>query len=139
MAAERGAEFHWPVRVYYEDTDAAGLVYHSNYLKFMERARTEWLRELGHSQQALRREAGLLFVVRRMDVHFARPARIDQLLDVSARIVHRGGASMKFHQEIRAGAELLCSAAVEVVCIDAVTLKPRRLPEFIREEMDHVH
>lgn len=133
-------EFRWPVRVYYEDTDAAGLVYHSNYLKFMERARTEWLRHLGHSQEELRSKENIVFVVRQMDVRFMRPARIDQLLDVTARIMHCGGASLLFEQAVcDTGAELLCSAQVEVACIDAVTLKPRRLPEFIREELDHVH
>ena len=133
-------EFRWPVRVYYEDTDAAGLVYHSNYLKFMERARTEWLRHLGHSQEDLRGKEGIVFVVRHLDVHFLRPARIDQLLDVTARIKHCGGASLLFEQTVcDTGAELLCNAQVEVACIDAVTLKPRRLPEFIREELDHVH
>lgn len=133
-------EFRWPVRVYYEDTDAAGLVYHGNYLKFMERARTEWLRQLGHSQEELRNQAGIVLVVRRLDIRFMRPARMDQLLDVVARIMHCGGASLLFEQTVcDTGAEPLCHAQVEVACIDAVTLKPRRLPEFIREELDHVH
>ena len=133
-------EFRWPVRVYYEDTDAAGLVYHSNYLKFMERARTEWLRQLGHSQEELRTQGGIILVVRQLEIQFMRPARIDQLLEVVSRIKHCGGASLLFEQTVcDSGAELLCSAQVEIACIDAVTLKPRRLPEFIREELDHVH
>ena len=137
---ERNREFRWPVRVYYEDTDAAGLVYHSNYLKFMERARTEWLRHLGHSQEELRTQSGIVLVVRRMDIQFMRPARLDQLLDVVARVKHCGGASLLFEQTVcNTGAEPLCNAQVEIACIDAVTLKPRRLPEFIREELDHVH
>jgi acyl-CoA thioester hydrolase len=106
----------------------------------MERARSEWLRHLGHSQEELRRQAGILLVVRRLDIQFLRPARIDQLLDVVARIKHCGGASLLFEQTVcNTGAETLCNAQVEIACIDAVTLKPRRLPEFIREELDHVH
>lgn len=133
-------EFRWPVRVYYEDTDAAGLVYHANYLKFMERARTEWLRALGHSQDDLRDRLGIVLVVRHMTLDFLRPARLDQQLEVTTRVISRGGASMHIEQGVRAaGAGLLCSAAVDIVCVDATTLKPKRLPEFIREELDHVH
>jgi acyl-CoA thioester hydrolase len=133
-------EFRWPVRVYYEDTDAAGLVYHSNYLKFMERARTEWLRSLGHGQQALRDCDGVLFVVRRADVEFMRPARIDQLLEVTARITRHGGASMEVEQAVSdAGGAALCRARIEIVCIDAATLRPCRLPQFIKEALKHVH
>jgi acyl-CoA thioester hydrolase len=146
MAAERGVtaaavpEFRWPVRVYYEDTDAAGRVYHSNYLKFMERARTEWLRQLGRGQEQLRSREGVLFVVRRADVEFMRPARIDQLLEVTARIVHCGAASMHFEQTVGDGGDgPLCRAQIEVVCIDAATLKPCRLPDFIKEALNHVH
>lgn len=144
MAADTGArpaarEFRWPVRVYYEDTDAAGLVYHSNFLKFMERTRTEWLRDLGHSQGDLRAAAGMLFVVRHVELDFLRPARLDQLLEVTARVVRRGGASMRVEQAVRDEAGLLCHGIVDIVCIDAVTLKPKRLPKFIREELDHVH
>ncbi len=81
-----------------------------------------------------------MLVVRRLDIQFLRPARIDQLLDVVSRIKHIGGASLVFEQSVcHTGAELLCSAEVEIACIDAVTFKPRRLPEFIREELDHVH
>lgn len=140
VARPGAGEFRWPVRVYYEDTDAAGLVYHGNYLKFMERARTEWLRELGHSQDDLRGRLGVVFVVRHMTLDFVRPARLDQLLEVTARVVSCGGASMHMEQRVQtAGAELLCNAAVDIVCVDATTLKPKRLPEFIREELDHVH
>jgi acyl-CoA thioester hydrolase len=140
VGARTTGEFRWPVRVYYEDTDAAGLVYHSNYLKFMERARTEWLRLLGHGQDQLRSRDGVLFVVRRADVEFMRPARIDQLLEVTARITRWGGASMRFEQSVCDGGDgPLCRAQVEVVCIDAATLKPCRLPDFIKEALTHVH
>lgn len=145
MAAEQDAgrpaagEFRWPVRVYYEDTDAAGVVYHSNYLKFLERARTEWLRSLGHDQDQLRRELGVLFVVRHAELDFLRPARLDQLLEITARLAGCGGASMRIEQAVLAGADLLCSAVVQVVCVDAATLRPKRVPDFIREELDHVH
>ncbi|MBI1731317.1 MAG: tol-pal system-associated acyl-CoA thioesterase [Gammaproteobacteria bacterium] len=145
MGAERraqaaGAEFRWAVRVYYEDTDATGLVYHSTYLEFMERARTEWLRHLGHGQHDLRSKTGIVFVVRDLEVRFMRPARIDQLLEVTVRITRCRGASMRFEQTVHDGETgPLCRALVEVACIDAVTLKPRRLPDFIKEGLKHVH
>ena len=128
-------EFNWPVRVYYEDTDSGGVVYHSNYLKYMERARTEWLRARGNSQNRLQAQEGVIFVVTRMNIEFLKPARIDDLLAVRARIRHSGGASLAFEQSISAETgELICRADVEVACLDARTFRPKRLPASMRPE-----
>ena len=137
--ARAGAvEFTWPVRVYYEDTDAAGVVYHGNYLKYMERARTEWLRALGFSQQRLREEEGILFVVTAMSICFRRPARFDEQLNVTSRINNMNAASMNFTQAVHNGsAEPVCTAEVAIACLDAVTMKPRRIPGAIKEEFSH--
>jgi acyl-CoA thioester hydrolase len=128
-------EFTWPVRVYYEDTDAAGLVYHGNYLKYMERARTEWLRAIGCTQEQLKTDEGVFFVVTQASLRFLKPARFDDLLEVRAALLEAGGASLSFAQSVRnAAGETLCEAEIEVACLDADTRKPRRLPEFIRKE-----
>ena len=133
-------EFSWPVRVFYEDTDAAGLVYHGNYLKFMERTRTEWLRDLGHSHDQLAGVEGIRFVVTRVNIRFLRPARLDDLLEVRARIRECLGARILFDQSIHGqDRKLLCQAEVEVGCLDARTMKPRRIPESIRTEFADVH
>lgn len=130
-------EFTWAVRVYYEDTDSAGVVYHSNYLKFMERARTEWLRARGNSQNQLQAQEGVIFVVTRMNIQFLRPARIDDLLSVRARITAAAGASLTFDQSIHNEAdELICRADVDVACLDARTFRPRRLPASLRPELN---
>ena len=135
-AAINSREFNLPVRVYYEDTDSAGLVYHSNYLKYLERVRTEWLRDLGYSQEDLKHNHSTIFVVKNMTIRFHQPARMDDLLNVNARIVEFGGASLVFHQTIYNEQTLpVCDAEVNVVCLDAGTLKPRRLPEPIRKEL----
>ena len=94
-------EFTWPIRVYYEDTDAAGVVYHSNYLKYMERARTEWLRKLGFSQEVLREETGNIIVVSEMDIKFVRPAKLDDMLEVNSVLIKVTGASFLFEQSIQ--------------------------------------
>ncbi len=106
-------EFLWPVRVYYEDTDSGGVVYYANYLKFMERARTEWLRSLGFEQDQLLEKEGVLFAVRRVEVDYRRPARFNDALTVSASIKSRGKASLTFQQEIRSEDDdrLLCAGA----------------------------
>lgn len=134
-------EFLWPVRVYYEDTDSGGVVYHANYAKYMERARTELLRSFGFEQDRLIRDDGVLFAVRSLSLEYHRPARFNDLLQVSARVVEPGRASVIFEQEIRREAPepmLLCSGQVRVACLDAVTMKPKALPdamlgEFSRE------
>jgi acyl-CoA thioester hydrolase len=115
--------------VYYEDTDAGGVVYHTGYIRFFERARTEWLRGLGFSQARLADEVGVLFTVVKMTVRFFKPARLDDLLMVSARAESAGGASLEFGQEVRhESGTLLAEGRVRVACVDARTMKPRRLP-----------
>jgi tol-pal system-associated acyl-CoA thioesterase len=131
-------QFELPVRVYWADTDAGGVVYHSNYLDYCERARTEWLRELGFSQQHLAQTEGVLFTVARLAIDFRRPARLDDLLHVRSRVELAGGATVEFHQEVRRdepGPELLATVQVKVVCVDAASFKPRRLPASLREEI----
>jgi acyl-CoA thioester hydrolase len=124
------ATFDWPVRIYYEDTDAAGVVFYANYLRFMERGRTEWLRMLGYEQDALRRCEGILFTVRRVGLDYLAPALFNDLLTVRSRLAHVGGASLEFDQDILRDADgaLCCRGSVKVACIDAATLRPRRLP-----------
>ena len=132
-------EFEWQVRVYYEDTDAAGLVYHGNYLRFLERARTEWLRALGYTHERLRDREGIVFVVSEANVRFVRPARMDDLLTVCAALERAGGASLDFLQHIdNESGGRICEAMVRIACLDAGTLRPRRLPDAIREELTNV-
>lgn len=121
--------FTLPVRVYYEDTDAGGVVYHTGYIRFFERARTEWLRALGFSQARLAEEVGVLFTVVELTVRYLKPARLDDLLQVQASPALTGRASLTFGQEVRSAlGELLAAAEVRVACVDAHSLKPRRLP-----------
>jgi len=120
--------FIWPTRVYYEDTDAGGVVYYANYLKFMERARTEWLRSRGFEQDDLIRDAGIIFAVRSVQVDYLRPARFNDALTVTAEVMHNGGASITFQQEVRRGDEVLCSGKVKIASLDAKTLRPKPVP-----------
>lgn len=125
-------EFRLPVRVYYEDTDAAGIVYHANYLKFMERARTEWLRALGFEQHDLARRHQLAFVVRAASLEFVRPARFDDRLISVCRIRRCGRASVDFVQEIRGADDtLLCSGEIRVGCVNYREMAPLRMPDEI--------
>ena len=131
-------EFVWPVRVYYEDTDAGGVVYYANYLKFMERARTEWLRHLGFEQDQLLRDEGIVFPVRRLTVEYFKPARFNEQLRVMSRIGDASRASLEFQQRIlRDDDTLLCQGTVTVACVDARTFKPKPLPDFLRTEVKH--
>ena len=131
-------EFNWPIRVYYEDTDSGGVVYHSNYLRFMERARTEWLRDLGYSQNRLCDEENLVFVVSSMNIDFKKPAFIDELLNVNSRIAKLRGTRLVFEQIINNEInETKCRADVYIACVDATTFKPRRIPAVIRAEFNH--
>jgi acyl-CoA thioester hydrolase len=135
------SEFIWPVRVYYEDTDAGGVVYYANYLKFMERARTEWLRSLGFEQDELIRGENVIFAVRSVSLEYLKPARFNDRLLVSARVVERGGASMTFAQAVHRqvpggrGGDALCQGRVRVACLDATELSPRRLPARLAAEL----
>lgn len=130
-------EFNFQVRVYYEDTDAGGIVYYANYLKFMERARTEWLRSLGVDQPRLMRDQRLMFVVVSTDVKYLKPARFDDLLNVSCRMMSITRTSLSFGQEVRRDdeqGELLISATVKAACVDADRLRPRAIPANLLEE-----
>ena len=129
--------FSWAARVYWEDTDGGGIVYYANYLRFLERARTEWLRSLGHSQHELARTAGILFAVAGLAVEYRRPARLDDELTITCEPRSERATMMRFAQRIyRSSAlgetdNLLVEADVRVVCVDARTLKPKRLPDFL--------
>ncbi|MBK5932041.1 tol-pal system-associated acyl-CoA thioesterase [Halochromatium salexigens] len=125
--------FEWPVRIYYEDTDAGGVVYHARYLHFLERARTEWLRALGFEQARLRAEQGILFAVRKMSLDFVRPAALDQALRVTLRLTAQRRASIDFEQRILAARDdhVCCRAQVNIACLDADHLRPTRIPEAV--------
>jgi len=125
--------FDWPTRVYYEDTDAGGVVYHARYLHFMERARTEWLRALGFDQHRLRAERGVLFAVRRMDLRFLSPARLDERLRVSATLRGYGRASIDFQQRVVRASDgsACCEAGVNIACLAADGLRPARIPDAV--------
>ena len=139
--------FCWPARVYWEDTDGGGVVYYANYLRFLERARTEWLRALGFSQHSLATEAGIVFTVMSFSIDYRRPARLDDQLLVTCSPRAERAASLCFEQRVLRGAgavgggvqtsasleacELLATANVRVACVDAHTFRPQRLPEQI--------
>ena len=116
------------LRVYWEDTDAGGIVFYVNYLKFFERARTEWLRSLGHSQQRLRDETGAIFVVSDTALRYLAPARLDDLLAVTVDVREAGRATMLIAQQAWRDAELLAEGTIRIACVDAASLRPRRIP-----------
>jgi len=120
-----------PIRVYYEDTDASGIVYHASYLRFAERGRTEMLRAAGFEHAAILHDTGIAFTVISMDIKFKQPAKLDELLTVETRMVSVGGASMEMAQEIRRGETLLIDIKCKIACIDKRG-KAARLPEAVR-------
>ncbi|GAB3184219.1 tol-pal system-associated acyl-CoA thioesterase [Hydrogenophaga aquatica] len=128
--------FCWPVRVYWEDTDAGGIVFYANYLKFFERARTEWLRSLGVQQQRLREDTGGMFVVSGTELRYHRPARLDDLLQVTARVGELGRASMTLQQEAWLTQDgersaLLCEGSIRIGWVQADEMRPGRIPQPI--------
>ncbi len=127
--------FSWPTRVYWEDTDAGGVVYHAQYLAFLERARTEWMRAQGYGQELLRREHGLVFAVRAMTLDFLKPARLDDALAVSASLRECRRASVVFAQAIHRGGELLLTASVRVAALDAGGFRPRPIPQPLHDQL----
>ena len=132
MSSALNEDFVWPLRVYYEDTDAGGIVYHANYLRFMERARTEWLRALGFEQDALRQAQNIVFVITRSDLHYERPARFNDELIVTSRIERLRRVAIEFEQRITTSAgSAVCRAINQVPCVHAESLKPCRIPEFM--------
>jgi len=123
--------FIWPIRVYWEDTDAGGVVYHASYLRFLERARSEWLRALGYAQDALREREGVVFVVRAMRLEFLRPARLDDELVVGVALIERRRASLLMRQSILRGETQLLDAEVKVACVAAADFRPRAVPSAL--------
>ena len=129
--ASPGRVFTWPIRVYWEDTDAGGIVFYANYLKFFERARTEWLRALGLNQGALREAVGGMFVVGETSVRYLAPARLDDELSVTAGLQAGGRASLIIAQQAWRGDTLLCEGTIRIGWVDAATLRPARIPQSI--------
>lgn len=134
-AVQSTQPFSWPVRVYYEDTDAGGVVYYANYLRFMERARTEWLRTLGFEQPALADEHGVLFVVRAVNIDYLKPSRFNDSLQVTVEVVNVGGSRIRFLQRVLRGNEEIVRADVDVVCVSTDTFRPARVPREMRITM----
>lgn len=131
-----GHEFRWPVRIYYESTDAGGVVYHAEYLKFFERARTEWLRSLGFEQVWLREHRGVVFVVRNMQIKYMQPAKFDDMLEVASVLAELSRCRLVFDQKLLRGDEVITTATVEVASVDSLSFKPVTLPTDIREKME---
>ena len=129
------ATFQWPIRVYWEDTDAGGIVFYANYLKFFERARTEWLRGLGIGQQQLKESTGGMFVVAETSVRYLRPARLDDELIVTASLQQSGRASMTIGQQVLLKNTVLCEGIIRIGWVDAASLQAIRIPRTIIESL----
>ncbi len=130
-------KFSWPVRVYYEDTDAGGVVFYANYLKFFERARTEMLRAMGYEQDELIATEGIIFVVRSVQVDYLSPARFNEQLQVSADVSLAKKVSLTFEQVITRGDDVLCKGIIRIACLDAQTMRPKAIPETLLEHLEH--
>lgn len=128
--------FSFALRVYYEDTDAAGVVYYANYLKFMERARTEWLEALGFPLAAFEKTHGLTFVVHRVEVDFLLPARLNDALAATVEVLDLRAATLKLAQTVRRGESLLTRAQVGLACVDSQALRPRRIPDPLARALE---
>ena len=129
------SDFRLATRIYWEDTDAAGIVFYANYLKFFERARTEWLRGLGFEQERLRAEAGIAFVVTETTVRYRAPARLDDVLDITVRVAHLGQASLAVAQEAWRAGQLLAEGTIRVGCVELGTFRPRRIPDDMLQQI----
>ena len=140
MAEQALQPFYWPLRIYWEDTDAGGIVFYANYLKFFERARTEWLRSLGIEQHSLREQTGGMFIVSESQVRYLQPARLDDELIVTAALADKGRASMMIRQQAflksAAAPKLLAEASIRIGWVDATSLKPTRLPSSILDSLE---
>jgi acyl-CoA thioester hydrolase len=128
--------FRWPVRVYYEDTDAAGIVYYANYLKFLERARTEWLARAGFTLPALEREHGVAFVVHRLEIEYKEPARLYDALEVTLRLRERGRGRLLMAQDVLRDGALLVRATVTLACLNRTSWRPIRIPAIVAAKME---
>jgi acyl-CoA thioester hydrolase len=131
-----GETFRFRVRVYYEDTDAAGVVYYANYLKFMERARTEWLAAIGFPLAEFERAHGVVFVVHRCEIDFKHPARLNDALDVSVEVLHRGASRLVARQQVHRDDVLLTEARVTLACVDAARFRPVRMPAPLAQRLE---
>ena len=129
-------EFIWKIRVYYEDTDAGGVVFYANYLRFMERARTEWLRDIGFDHKNLIEKYKLIFAVKNLKINYMKPGYLDDLLTITSKLLNNRGASLVFQQEIiNEKAELLTQAEVKIACLNSNTLKASPMPEKLLMEL----
>ena len=128
-------EFSWPVRVYYEDTDAGGVVFYANYLKFFERARTEMLRSFGFEQDQLIAEENIIFVVRSVEVDYLKPARFNEQIEVGAKIIEKKRTSLIFEQVITREQDVLCNGRIRIACLDAESMRPKPIPNAILEQL----
>ena len=151
MILQNDPAYRFALRVYWEDTDAGGIVFYANYLKFFERARTEWLRSLGHQQEQMRVQGGVMFVVTDTTVRYLRPARLDDLIDVTVHVKHAGRAQLMIAQQAwklasgnadpntepsaDAGRELLAEGTIRIACVDAGTFKPARIPMAVCDSL----
>lgn len=130
-------KFNWPVRVYYEDTDAGGVVFYANYLKFYERARTEMLRDMGFEQDELIDQESVIFVVRSVQVDYLKPAKFNNMLAVSAQLSLVKSASLTFEQTIVCENELLSKAVIRIACLDSTTMRPKLIPDLLKQALSH--
>jgi acyl-CoA thioester hydrolase len=128
---------HWPIRIYYEDTDSGGVVYHSNYLKYMERARTEWLRDFKVDQKALKDTLNLMFVVHEIDIKFIRPAVFNDEIEVQTKLDKLGSVKIELEQKIFRSSELLIESRVVVASVNSISMKPMRIPNEIKLLMEN--
>jgi acyl-CoA thioester hydrolase len=135
LKAAEDAVFSWPVRVYYEDTDAGGVVYYANHLRFLERARTEWLRALGYGQTALAATHRVVFVVRSVAVDYHGPARLDDALEVTVEPAEFGASRVALAQRVLREGEMLVSAHIRLACVDVGTFRPVRIPKSVAERL----
>uniref|UniRef100_UPI004047B145 tol-pal system-associated acyl-CoA thioesterase n=1 Tax=Orrella sp. TaxID=1921583 RepID=UPI004047B145 len=129
----------WPVRVYYEDTDAGGVVFYANYLKFMERGRTEWLRALRISQQNLALTQGIVFVVSQLDMQYKMSARLDDALMIETLVTYAGCASINFAQRILREHDIIAQGNIRVGCVDVSSMRPTALPFNVRDQISTLH
>lgn len=129
--------FQWPVRVYYEDTDAGGVVFYANYLKFYERARTEMLRDMGFEQDELIEQESVIFVVRSVQVDYLKPAKFNDLISVSANLSLVKSASLTFEQIITRGDDILSKATIRIACLDAKSMRPKHIPDKLKGALNY--
>ena len=128
--------FKWSIRIYFEDTDSGGVVYHSNYLKFMERARTEWLRSLQLNQLNLKKKDKIMFIVANVNIDYKKAARFNDELDIETSLDKIGASKVDLTQNIMKNSELYTSAKVSIACIHSETFKPQRIPKLIKQQME---